>query len=311
MKEVRVELVFACVLALGFSIGISWTMYCAYKMAMKPNNTVNLGSEGFAEMSFPWMRVDSLDSIKSLYHTIDVIDTKNEEIGKCLLLNDELQFCSGDERKYHELIVHFGVQYLPEACPKRVLIVGGGDCLVLREVMKYPDVIVDVLELDDMVTRVSEKHFGADRMSKSPSVTWTYGNVRASVKKLKQKYDYIIVDTTETTDHNLETDTNAFYEDVRALLHVYGVLVKNGSSCETQMKSAFAYTMSYGYDSKAHAARYNFTLGASFDFKHKIVTTGIWYALNLKTVFYGPDDHFKFLKWTDTYKQTLMDRILV
>ena len=330
IEELRPSLVIACIVTLFLIAVLSYSLYKAFKLS---NSTPldYLGREGydhsresreaFAELSYPWMRVETLESVRSLYHKIDVIDTKREELGKCLVMNDEIALCTGEEVKYHELITHYGIQYLPLVGPKRVLIVGGGDCMVLREIMKYDSIQrVDVLELDDMVTRVCEKHFQSnhvDRMPGNPKVHWAYGNVRKSLQKLafemnakKEKYDYIVVDTTETTDHNAETDTTAFFEDLRNLLEpATGVLVKNGDGCETIMRKTFAHTMEYGYDSKTHNARYSFVLGAPFDFKTKIVTTGAWFALNVKTSFYTPDNHFDYLKWTDTYKQTLLERI--
>ena len=54
-----------------------------------------------------------------------------------LFLNSNLQFSSRDEYRYHEALVHPGLAALPEA--RRVLILGGGDGLALREVLRYPD----------------------------------------------------------------------------------------------------------------------------------------------------------------------------
>ena len=315
MDELDPKTAWSYIVAIILTAFMSWVIYKAVKLANGDLDDGDVGrKEGFAELHYPWMRVESLENVRSLYHAIEVIDTKRPDLGKCLLLNDEVQFCSAEEAKYHELIVHYGVQYLTNAGPQKVLIIGGGDCMVLREVMKYAGVKVDVLELDDMVTRVVEKHFGADRMAKNDRVKWTFGNIRASVRNLiltsRQQYDFIVDDTTETTDHNAETDTVSFFEDVRDLLTPNGVLVKNGDTCDHIMRKSFAYTMTYGYDSKTHDARYSFVLGASFDFKQKIVTTGRWFQHNVKTTAYNPDKHFEYIKWTDAYKQTLLDRIV-
>ncbi|PNH01615.1 Spermidine synthase [Tetrabaena socialis] len=291
-----------CVILLVLMIG---ALYRAFKLQYVGPKDVGGAVEGFADIKYPWLRVESLEKIQSLYHRIEVIDTKQADLGKCLLLNDEIQLCSGEQVKYHELIVHFGAQYLPGATPKNVIIIGGGDCMVLREVMKYPGIAkVTVLELDDMVTRVSEKHFAVDRYAKDARVTWMFGNVRANVKKLRaagsSTYDFIISDTTETTDHNAETDTTSFFTDLRDLLTSDGVFVKNGDGSAALMKSTFSFTMVYGYDSKTHASRYSFTLGSGFDFKQRIVTTGVWFAHSVQTEVYNPDHHFEYLAWTET-----------
>ena len=53
-----------------------------------------------------------------------------------LFLNSHLQFSSRDEYRYHEALVHPGLAAMPEA--RRVLVLGGGDGLALREVLRYP-----------------------------------------------------------------------------------------------------------------------------------------------------------------------------
>ena len=53
-----------------------------------------------------------------------------------LYLNGNLQFSSRDEYRYHEALVHPGLARLPHA--RRVLVLGGGDGLAVREVLRYP-----------------------------------------------------------------------------------------------------------------------------------------------------------------------------
>ena len=55
-----------------------------------------------------------------------------------LFLSSHLQFSSRDEYRYHEALVHPGLASLPGA--RRVLVLGGGDGLAVREILKYPDV---------------------------------------------------------------------------------------------------------------------------------------------------------------------------
>src|SRR4029077_15268419 len=54
-----------------------------------------------------------------------------------LFLSSHLQFSSRDEYRYHEALVHPGLAALPGA--RRVLVLGGGDGLAVREILKYPD----------------------------------------------------------------------------------------------------------------------------------------------------------------------------
>lgn len=293
-----------------------WFLWASSSGSVPSGSNATTTKEAFADMAYPWMHVETLEDIRSLYHKILVIDTKRKDLGKCLLLNDEVQFCDTEERKYHELIVHFAAQYLPNAHPTNVLLVGGGDTMVLREVLKYGDLVkgVTILELDDMVTRVCEKHFGADRAAKKDNVKWIYGNVPASVKRLlnqdpRPKYDMIIVDTTETLDENLEIDSRPFFLDLVGLLSPSGVVVKNGEHCESIMKSIFSHTLVYGFDSKTYDARYQFMLGGTLDFRQHIVTTGNWFKHDIPVTFYDPDKHFDFLRWTDLFRRTAYQKL--
>ncbi len=73
-----------------------------------------------------------------------------------LFLNGHLQFSSRDEYRYHEALVHPGLAALPGA--RRVLVLGGGDGLAVREVLKYPGVEVTLVDLDPEMTRLFTEH---------------------------------------------------------------------------------------------------------------------------------------------------------
>lgn len=70
-----------------------------------------------------------------------------------LYINGNLQFSSRDEHRYHEALVHPGLQALPGA--RRVLVLGGGDGLAVREILKSPSVqSVTLVDLDPAMTRL-------------------------------------------------------------------------------------------------------------------------------------------------------------
>ena len=70
-----------------------------------------------------------------------------------LFLNNNLQFSSRDEYRYHEALVHPGMSTLPGA--RRVLVLGGGDGLAVREILKYPQVeSVTLVDLDPAMTQL-------------------------------------------------------------------------------------------------------------------------------------------------------------
>ncbi len=88
-----------------------------------------------------------------------IIVTKGKT-GYALFLNGNLQFNSFDEYRYHEALVH-PAMIAAGANPKRVLVLGGGDGLALREILKYPSVeFIQLVDLDPEMTGVS-KHVPA------------------------------------------------------------------------------------------------------------------------------------------------------
>ncbi len=85
-----------------------------------------------------------------------IVVTKGKT-GYALFLNGNLQFNSFDEYRYHEALVHpaFAAH---GANPKRVLVLGGGDGLAVREILKYPSVeSVTLVDLDPSMTRIADK----------------------------------------------------------------------------------------------------------------------------------------------------------
>src|ERR1700747_3026841 len=70
-----------------------------------------------------------------------------------LFLNSHLQFNSRDEYRYHEALIHPGLSAVP--APRRVLVLGGGDGLAVREILKYPQVEgITLVDLDPEMTRI-------------------------------------------------------------------------------------------------------------------------------------------------------------
>lgn len=84
-----------------------------------------------------------------------IVITKGKT-GYALFLNGNLQFNSFDEYRYHEALVHPAFAALDRS-PKRILVLGGGDGLALREILKYPSVeAVQLVDLDPAMTGLSD-----------------------------------------------------------------------------------------------------------------------------------------------------------
>ena len=127
-----------------------------------------------------------------------IVVTKGKT-GYALFLNGNLQFNSFDEYRYHEALVHpafaaFGNE------PKRVLVLGGGDGLALREILKYSSVeSVHLVDLDPMMTGLSKAFPALAELNHNsyndPRVTITNGDAFVWMDNNKDEpFDIAIID---------------------------------------------------------------------------------------------------------------------
>src|SRR5690606_15356353 len=97
-----------------------------------------------------------LDEVQSRFQKIEVYRTT--DWGNLMLIDGAVMLTSRDNFLYHEMITHPAL--FTHAAPKRVVIIGGGDCGTLREVLKHPGVeSATQCDIDEQVTRMAEKHF--------------------------------------------------------------------------------------------------------------------------------------------------------
>ena len=133
-----------------------------------------------------------------------------------LFLNGHLQFSSRDEYRYHEALVHPGLAALPGA--RRVLILGGGDGLAAREVLRYPGVREVVLvDLDPEMTRLFAAHprlVALNRGSLSdPRLRVINADAFVWLDRAADPFDFIVVDFPDPSNyHTGKLYTVAFYQ---------------------------------------------------------------------------------------------------
>tara|TARA_B100000073_G_scaffold247231_1_gene207617 strand:- start:291 stop:1241 length:951 start_codon:yes stop_codon:yes gene_type:complete len=175
---------------------------------------------------------------KSKYQDINIIQFNENDFGydKCLILNDEMQLCNNDEKIYHEMIVHFPAYYLPKL--ENVLIIGGGDLMTLREVMRYQSIRhVTMLELDDEVMKVSKKYFKQKQYKNDSRVTIKLGDASKTIHTVNNDfYDLVIIDATEISDNNTPLDKQWFFKHCKSKMKEDGILVKNGYVTKSMTK---------------------------------------------------------------------------
>jgi spermidine synthase len=132
-----------------------------------------------------------------------------------LFLNSHLQFSSRDEYRYHEALVHPGLAAHPAA--KRVLVLGGGDGLAVREVLKHPNVeSITLVDLDPAVTQLFSTHPLLkdlnDGALSSPKVRVVNADAFVWLDETSEMFDFAVVDFPDPNNYGIgKLYTAAFY----------------------------------------------------------------------------------------------------
>ena len=173
-----------------------------------------------------------LFSGESEYQRIDVFDS--EEFGKFISLDGEIVFSEKDEFIYDEMVTHVPMAVHPHV--KNVLIIGGGDGGVAKELLQYKSIeSIDVVETDRMFVDVCREYF--------PEVACALDDER-----VKAKYDLIINDSTDPFGHTEGLFTKEFYGSCYNALKDDGIMVyQHGSpfydedeaACRSMHRKAF------------------------------------------------------------------------
>ena len=151
-----------------------------------------------------------------------------------LFLNGHLQFSSRDEYRYHEALVHPGLQSLTR--PRRVLVLGGGDGLAVREILKYDSVdTVTLVDLDPEMTRLFSQHQALTRLNQnslsSPKVKIINADAFLWLEENRDFFDFVVADFPDPTNYSLgKLYTTAFYRLLRRHLSENGVAVIQSTS---------------------------------------------------------------------------------
>ncbi|MER6998144.1 polyamine aminopropyltransferase [Streptomyces sp. NPDC000410] len=149
-----------------------------------------------------------------------------------LFLNGDLQFSSVDEYRYHEALVH------PALSGRRasVLIMGGGDALALREVLRYDDVEkVTLVDLDPAMTRLARTFEPLlelnDRALSDPRVTVVNADAFNWLRDATQRYDAVVIDFPDPDTAALaKLYSVEFYHLLRHVLNPESRVVVQGGS---------------------------------------------------------------------------------
>ncbi|MDH5257106.1 MAG: polyamine aminopropyltransferase [Gammaproteobacteria bacterium] len=166
---------------------------------------------------------------QSEFQKIEIYET--EKFGNLMVIDGCTMVSTRDNFVYHEMMSHPVLYAHPD--PKRVLIIGGGDCGTLREVLKHPNVeIVHQIDIDERVTRLSEIYF--------PELCESNDDPRAELMFIdgikwvndaaENSYDIIIIDSTDPVGPAEGLFSRKFYSQCFRILGENGLVVQQSES---------------------------------------------------------------------------------
>ena len=155
---------------------------------------------------------------------------QNGTFGRVLTLDDVVQTTEGDNFIYHEMMTH--VPLLAHGAARRVLIIGGGDGGMAREVLRHADVEhVTMVEIDAGVVDFSKHYLPmlSQGAFDDPRLELVIADGADFIRQASGGYDVIIVDSTDPIGPGEVLFTDSFYGHAKRALTAGGILVtQNG-----------------------------------------------------------------------------------
>jgi spermidine synthase len=176
-----------------------------------------------------------LEDFNSPFQRIRILNTAY--FGNILVLDDEIQLCSLDEFIYHEMFCFPPLLIHPN--PSNVLIIGGGDLLLAKQVLKYPKISsIDLVEIDEMVIDASRKHF-ADLLEDldTSRLHIIIEDGLKFVRRCETTYDLIYIDLTTEKEIAAPLYSQKFYNNLKSKLNAGGII-----AAQTGANAYFQYS---------------------------------------------------------------------
>lgn len=173
---------------------------------------------------------DVLVEEQSKFQHVMVLDS--EAFGPMLVLDGIVQTTASDGFIYNEMITHMPLTL--HRAPRRVLIIGGGDLGAAREAAKYDSVEhIDLVEIDEAVVRVCLSHLpevsGGEDLDARIHIHYQDGVQFVKQLREQDRYDVIIVDSSDPIGPATQLFELAFYRDLHRALNDDGIL-----ACQSQ-----------------------------------------------------------------------------
>ncbi|MEO8161104.1 MAG: polyamine aminopropyltransferase [Arenimonas sp.] len=173
--------------------------------------------------------VRKLEEVQSPFQKIEMYESS--DWGNVMLIDGAMMVTTRDNFFYHEMMAHAPLFTHPD--PKDVVIIGGGDCGTLREVLRHPGVRSAVqCDIDEQVTRMAEKYFPELCESNAdPRATVMFDDgIAYMANAAPGSIDLIIVDSTDPVGPAEGLFNRAFYDSCLQALRPDGLLVQQSES---------------------------------------------------------------------------------
>ena len=175
------------------------------------------------------LRLDRhLYSVQSDYQQIDVFESR--EFGRVLALDGNIMLTERDEFIYDEMMAHVPMAVHPGI--RNVLVIGAGDGGVIKELTRYDRIeSIDLVEMDPLVLDVCRKYLPGNACRLDDERVHIYtGNGLKFIRRCENKYDLIVVDSTDPFGPGEGLFTKEFYGNCYKALHEDGILINQHES---------------------------------------------------------------------------------
>lgn len=235
----------------------------------------------------------------------DLILFENPLLGRVLMLDGVTQVTEADEFIYHEMMTH--VPIFSHDNPENILIIGGGDGGIAREVLRHKRVVsVTMIEIDESVVHFSKQYLPkiSNGAFDNPKLRLKIADGAVFVRDTQLKFDVIIVDSTDPEGLGSVLFTKEFYTNCYRILNKNGILVtQNGVPFmqANELKQSVTYfkeIFKYGTCYTATIPTYAFgemAIGFASDKDYRFIDTPLlenrFQEENMKMRYYTPALH--------------------
>lgn len=270
----------------------------------------------------PYAPVEYLYDVEEILYTgkskfQEIMVIRNPYFGRMLILDDVVQLTERDEFFYHEMLTHIVMHAHPN--PRKVIVIGGGDGGVVREVLKHKTVEkVYFVEIDEEVINVSKRFFptissGVD----DPRVELNIMDGAEFLKKKKNTdIDAIIIDSTDIIGFARSLFTDDFFYSVKDSLSSEGLFVSHTESLhfhkdmviemQETLKHIFPIVDLY----TAPIATYPGNWWAFAVASKKINPREVRNSFSINTKYYDPEIHKQAFMTKDLYQKLMQKKLM-